>query len=147
MFSYQRDAERKRTAAERLSQGITAGVDLPSTAVAVREIIRVDDAPGASSAGASAQAGPDVVVPPQKDSTAPELFSVEQEPDLQPQVPPEQPPPPQQSLPFADARADEAAAAFNHLQVTDAGEKSSEPDAPAGMDTNDLQDYEEEENA
>merc|ERR1711951_157505 len=42
-FTYQKDAERKRTAAERLGRSLTAGVDITSAAETVRELVRVDD--------------------------------------------------------------------------------------------------------
>ena len=105
----------------------------------------MDDNPGVSGAGPTAQVTPDVVVAPPKILTASELFSVEPAPALQPQVQPEQPPPPQQPLPFADARADEAAAAFDHLRVADAA--SSPATAASGGMEEDAPDYEEEENA
>ena len=126
---------------ERLSQGVTVGVEVIGSIYT-----RVDDNPGVSGTGPTAQVTPDVVVAPPKILTAAELFSVEPAPALQPQVQPEQPPPPQQPLPFADARADEAAAAFDHLRVADAA-SSPATAASNGMDTEEIDDYEEEENA
>ena len=136
-------------AAERRSKSLTAGLDTTSAAEAVRDTTKAAGAPVASSAGVSAQAGPDVVVPAPTDSLAPEVETPEQEqePILPPQAQQEQLQPEQQSLPFADGRADEAAAALESLQVTCAGEQSSEPDPPVGMDTNVLEDYDEEANA
>ena len=140
-------------AAERQSKSRTAGLDITSAAEAIRDTTKAAGAPVASSAGVSAQAGSDVVVPAPTDPLAAEAVSTEQEPEpIQlPQArqdPLQQVPQQSQSLPFADGRVDEAAAVLESLQVTSAGEPSSEPDRPVGMDTNEpiLQDYDEEAN-
>ena len=125
-------------------------MDTTSATEAIRDTTKVAGAPVASSAGVSAQAGPDVVVPASSNSLVPEVETPEQAQELVqlPQARQEQPEQQQQSLPFADGRVDEAAAVLESLQVTSAGEPSSEPDRPVGMDTNEpiLPDYDEEAN-